>query len=347
MPTIRICSFNGEWMNNWFTPDALAVDFKPTFPQDNHVNNTAQTVGRAGALLRAIDADIVALQEAPSRAEELALFIQDQLSDNGAPRYQFFLGDSGGAQKLALLYKPGSVTSAQLAPHPEIAMLLESWFADIDADGNLEDYQFTRVPLVVNLQFNAHALQLLVMHTKSSFINNGQQMWNDPATRHEYVVGSLKNRRRNSSEGARVRRYLDQVLTIDVGANLIILGDLNDGPGMDYFEENFLTHNVTDILVGSAFEPEWIFHHAQHDLPPAQRFTAIFDEFVPTPVPNKHLLLDHILLSGGLSRSSGLRRVVDSGTVHHVEYAAQITNNGANREDRPSDHRPVSVQLRY
>jgi hypothetical protein len=126
MPTRRICSFNGEWMNDWFTPDAEAVAFKPTFVRDNHVNNTAQTVGRAGTLLRALDADIIALQEAPSRAAELALFIQDQLSDNGMPRYQFFLGDSGGAQKLALLYKPGSVTSAQLAPHSQIEMLLEA-----------------------------------------------------------------------------------------------------------------------------------------------------------------------------------------------------------------------------
>ena len=347
MPTRRICSFNGEWMNDWFTPDAEAAAFKPTFVRDNHVNNTAQTVSRAGTLLRALDADIIALQEAPSRAAELALFIQDQLSDNGVPRYQFFLGDSGGAQKLALLYKPGSVTSAQLAPSSQIAMLLEEWLADIDADGNLEDYHFTRVPLVVNLQFGAHALQILVMHTKSNFINNGQQMWNDPATRQQYVVGALKNRRRNSAEGARVRKYLDGILANNAEADLIVLGDLNDGPGMDYFEENFLTHNVTDILVGSAFQPEWIFRHAQHDLPPAQRFSAIFDDFVPTLVPNKHLLLDHILLSPGLNRTSGLRRVSGSGTVHHAEYEAQVVNNGTHREDRPSDHRPVSVQLRY
>jgi hypothetical protein len=71
------------------------------------------------------------------------------------------------------------------------------------------------------------------------------------------------------------------------------------------------------------------------------------DDFVPTLVPNKHLLLDHILLSPGLHRTSGLRRVPNSGTVHHAEYQAQVMNNGTHREGRPSDHRPVSVQLRY
>jgi hypothetical protein len=49
MSTIRVCSCNGEWMNDWFTPDADVAAFKPTFTRD------------------AIDAELVALQEAPSR----------------------------------------------------------------------------------------------------------------------------------------------------------------------------------------------------------------------------------------------------------------------------------------
>jgi hypothetical protein len=36
-------------------------------------------------------------------------------------------------------------------------------------------------------------------------------------------------------------------------ARIIICGDLNDGPGMDYFEANYLTVNSTDALLGSTF----------------------------------------------------------------------------------------------
>jgi hypothetical protein len=115
---------------------------------------------------------------------------------------------------------------------------------------------------------------------------------------------------------------------------------------MDYFEENYLTHNVTDILVGSSFQPEWIFTHAQHDVPPDRRYTAIFDDFV-TAENNKHLLLDHMLLSPDLRTGGELQKVPDSGTVHHDEHDAQTVNQGVNREDRPSDHRPVSVQLQW
>jgi hypothetical protein len=170
------------------------------------------------------------------------------------------------------------------------------------------------------------------------------QFWENEATRQQYVVAALKNRRRISSEGMHVRTYLDAKLAEDVETPIIVLGDLNDGPGLDYFEEYYLSHNVTDILIGSAFQPEWLFVHAQHDLPPAERYTAVFDDFV-TGEKNKQVLLDHILLSPGLGHGA-LKKVPDSGRVRHAaEYDAEVANNGVNREDRPSDHRPVSVQL--
>ena len=51
----------------------------------------------------------------------------------------------------------------------------------------------------------------------------------------------------------------------------------------------------------------------------------------------KRLLLDHILLSPGLGPGSG--------AIRHAEYDAQVVNRGARRQDRPSDHRPVTVDL--
>lgn len=346
MPTIRVCSCNCEWMNDWFTPDAEVAAFKPTFSRDGHTSNTAATAGRLAAEISAIDADIVGLQEAPSRRAELELFIQQFLSTAGVPRYQCFLGDSGGAQKLGFLYKPGSVTSIQLASSTTLSTLVNPWDADVDGDGFLDSYQFTRQPLVVNAVIGGQTVQFIVMHTKSNFVNQGKQMWNDPATRQNYVVAALLSRRRNGTEGMRLRQYLDQVLAADAAAALVVMGDLNDGPGMDYFEERYLAHNVTDIVIGSAFQPEWLFTHAQHDVPAAQRFTAVFDDFV-TNENGKQLLLDHVLLSPGLLSGAGVRKVVGSGTIHHAEYMANTVNQGKYREDRPSDHRPVSMQFQF
>lgn len=348
MPTLRIASANAEWMNYWFANDSDPVAWKATFTQNGQVNNTAKTARRLAAMIKAINPDVLGLQEGPSREGELALFVQDHLADGqGNPLYHFFLSDSGGQQRVALLYKPGAVTSASLAPHPTITGLIDPWEADVDGDLRLEpDYHFTRNPLVVNLKLGAHDLQILVMHTKSSFVNNGAGMWNNPATRHDYVVAALKARRRNGTEGMRVREYLDARLATDAKADIIVLGDLNDGPGLDYFEKRYLAHNITDVILGTAFQPEWVFQHAQHDVAANLRYTAVFDDFVEN-VDDKPLLLDHVLLSPGLRGTSGLRKIANSGAIHHAEYTAQVTAGGKKRENRPSDHRPVSVRLRY
>jgi hypothetical protein len=62
---------------------------------------------------------------------------------------------------------------------------------------------------------------------------------------------------------------------------------------------------------------------------------------------NRHVLLDHILLAPGLLADNGLRVVAGTGTVEHAAYEALLVNQGSKRQDRPSDHRPVSVTLQY
>ncbi len=340
MTTIRIAAANIEWMNRWFTSDAGPAAWKATASDDGTAFNPREAARRAAAMIRAFDPDVLAVEEAPSRPEELRLFISDFLSADGVPIYDFLEGDSGGEQKLAILFRRGLA----LTRTEGLAPLLSNWECDVDGDMRLQPYHFTRNPLVADLRIAGERLRLVVLHTKSSYVNQGEELWQtDPQ---KYVEAALMNRRRISSEAMHLRRWLDEQVGADLGTKIVVMGDFNDGPAMDYFEERYLTHNVIDILLGSGFENELMFTHAQHDVPRADRYSVVFRDFVENDA-DKHLLLDHVLLSPGLSVKSGLRKADGSGKIHHTEWQANVDQGGKRRDQRPSDHRPVSVELAY
>jgi endonuclease/exonuclease/phosphatase family metal-dependent hydrolase len=334
MPKLRVVSANLEWMNRWFTADPDPVAWRQPYQSEDEWLDPQEAAQRAARMLHAIDGDVIAIQEGPSRPAELQLFVADHL-----PGYQSFLSASGGQQKLGVLVRNG--LPAAVAASEQI--LSSPWSAAIVGPAVLEPYSFTRPPFVVDVTLAGKTLKIIALHLKSNFINNGQHLWN--TDRQAYVDEALRDRRRISTEGMRVRSYLDKLVTADPQAKCLVLGDLNDGPGRDYFEENYLSHNVTDILLGSGFEPELNFSHAQHDVAKADRYTAVFDDFVEG-VQNNHLLLDHVLVSPGLAMGS-VRKIAHSGSIHHTEWQAQVQGNGGRRMDRPSDHRPVSLQIDY
>jgi len=84
MPIVRIANANLEWMNYWFTNDSDAIGWRPTFTQDGQTYQTAETAQRAAAMIRAIDPDILGVEEGPSREGELGLFIRDYPSGGAA-----------------------------------------------------------------------------------------------------------------------------------------------------------------------------------------------------------------------------------------------------------------------
>jgi endonuclease/exonuclease/phosphatase family metal-dependent hydrolase len=329
-----ITTLNGEWMNDWFAPDSAGgAAWRPTFVRDGVECETERAAGLLAGLIADLDADVVALQEAPSRAAELALFLDTHL----AGRYRFLIGDSGGSQKLALLAKPE--VGAELVATVD---LVEPWLADVDGDGVVDEYRFTRDPLLCGLTLDGQPVTVVVAHLKSNFINRGGQMWRDPDRRIEFIRSALQNRRRIANEGMRVRQYLDARLDADANSAIVVLGDFNDGPGRDLFEQQYLAHNVTDLLVGSSYRPETLFGHALVDVPAELRYSAVFDDFV-TEEPQKRILLDHIVLSPAMASSAGVRKAPGSGRIEHDAWAARRTGDGVRRDERATDHRPATV----
>lgn len=334
---MKIMNWNVEWMNKWFSGND-----NPVWGSNSLSASRAQTcAAKTAAVITDVAPDLLCVQEGPSAIAEMDLFLADFLSDANGPFFEMIIGSDGGAQKLYVLRRrEGAFIAMDRAIDPLTQDLASPWDADVNGDMLLEGYDFTRLPLVVDVDpVGSAPIRMVVLHTKSKFVRFGESKWNDPSRRQEFVVQALEARRRISAEGFRLRRYLDDLIETDPTARIIVTGDWNDGPGRDLFERSYLTHNVADIVLGSTFTPDLIFHHPLlAHVPAPALFTARFDDFVDG-IDDRPLLLDHFAISPSLTPW------VETAEIGHQAYEAQLTGSGLAREDRPSDHRPIIVEL--
>ena len=344
---MKIVSWNIEWMNNWFVGYG-SVAFKELYePRDSPQDAIADVDAlcrRVAQVVEDLAADILCVQEGPSDPREMELFVSTYLRDQaGGSRYRIFGGHDGGAQKAYILVRrDGPVTNPREPDDGLTRSLAEEWDSDVDGDATLQPYHFTRRPVVVDCDYGGQTVRVVTLHLKSKYVHRGADLWNRPARRLEFIREALKHRRRISAESMRVRQYLNDLLEVQPHLPIVVTGDCNDGPGADYFEKRYLTHNVTDILLGSTYYPAFQFEHAFiHRLPRAQRYTAIFDDFV-TGEQGKLLVLDHILVSPSLKSSGGATIGLLNGGIGHQEFERAIDEGAASeRQKFPSDHRPA------
>lgn len=331
---MKIANWNIEWMNRWFTADLDAAAFRPS-ADISGVTDIDDLCRRVANVIDGLDADVLTVQEGPSRKEEMALFVQRFLDGTYT-----VLGPTGkGSQKLfTLIRNGGAAAGATVVAPADPVKLTEPWEVDIDGNQVLQDYEFTREPLVVDVTdaASARAIRIVNVHLKSKFVHGGDNLWRD--NRAEFVREALLARRRISAEASRLRTYLDALLEVDGKRAIVVCGDFNDGPGADFFERFYLTHNLVAAVAGSPLNPPKMFRHGFVDrVDEDDNYTAVFDDFI-ADVSNRRILLDHILVSPGLYWD------ITDGTVEHTVFDEQTKPSAAgNRERMPSDHRPQSI----
>ena len=340
---MKLVSWNIEWMNNWFV-GGHKVEMRTQQISRGKIliENVPALAQRITNVLKTLDADVVTIQEGPSDFREMQLYVDLFLNDDqGNPIYDVLGGLGKGAQKVyAFVKKSGQFKNATLVKDELTLELEEEWLADIDGDLVLEEYGYTRPPLVIEGEFKGDKIRIISLHTKSKFVYSQRSLWENENRRMEFIQAAMKNRRRISAEGFRLRKYLNDVMTDNPTKKVIVTGDWNDGPGNDYFERNYLTHNITDIILGSTFYPKLLFRHALLDkVPHDELYTAIFDDFIDD-IDNRKILLDHIVASPALANG------IINGGVCHQEYENAINHQATtDREKFPSDHRPVFIEL--
>jgi len=226
----------------------------------------------------------------------------------------------------------------------QMSFLKESWSFDVNGDFNLTNYNYTRRPVLVKatleIDDESRPIYFVSLHTKSKFIQSGKSLWdsNNPFLQMNYIRKSIKNRRRIASECNRTRKMIDDVLLEEnPEAYILVAGDMNDGPGYDFFETFYLLFDSVERLMGSPFNQKKLLRAAilEHsNLTPELLFTTVFDDYVDK-IKNKRCLLDHIFISNNLDS------ICDYCGIVHDLWNQFSNNDSPERKDRLSDHRPI------
>ncbi|SHK01293.1 Endonuclease/Exonuclease/phosphatase family protein [Shimia gijangensis] len=251
---MRIATYNVEWFSNLFdTTDHLLMDDGWSGRQDV---TRAQQIEALGIVFTAVDADAWMIIEAPDQngkhSTEMAL-------ENFAAAFELhaskaLLGFGNDTQQeIALLYDPKKLRARHDPQGVEIGQKgaadtprFDGVFRiDLDVDATQDTVRFSKPPLEVALTTDkGNDLRLIGAHLKSKAPHGARG-------RDAVMRLSIANRRKQLAQAIWLRQRVEQHL--DQGDPLILLGDLNDGPGLDEYE-NLFGRSSVEIVMGEEGE---------------------------------------------------------------------------------------------
>lgn len=261
---MRIATYNVEWFSGLFDDnDALHDDDAWSSRRD--VTRAEQTAA-VGHVFRAMDADAVMVIEAPDTSAK-----HDGVAalEHFAARFDLrarkaVMGFANNTQQeIALLYDPDVLAVAhdpQGAPTgPEGATGAPRFDGvlsiDLDIDATRDSVVFSKPPLELAVKSTSGtAFRMIGAHLKSKAPHGAR----DDA--HAMQI-AIANRRKQLAQAIWLRARVDT--HVAQGVPLMVMGDLNDGPGLDVFEDLFGRSSVEIILGQQGVHPLYDPHAAR------------------------------------------------------------------------------------
>ncbi len=363
MAQLKLCTHNLEWMTSFFgakkDADWLANPVIPaSFPGKSAGSIKLAPIAdvhglcqRIAGCIQAVDPDVIFVEEGPPLQEQMQLFVKTFLGDeyavhrsNRADQAIHALVRRNLAQKVKP-WLPGASSPQDLWRN----IPFYPWGAIAPADRKL--HSLARYPLLLRAEL-APGQDLILggVHTKSKFsLLKTRKQWDERAGNPKPVLDALETRQKLSAEVARLREVLSAIVAVGPPqASVVVVGDFNDGPFKDLMESEFLIKGILDELVGSFLEPNTYFKHAME---PAVLSAASSTRFSDPLQGGKVVgeLIDHVLVSPAIWSGLGAYGV-KAGSCQVEEAAWQtgvVGNPETSRDNRPSDHKPVSVVLQW
>jgi len=325
---------------------------------DNPTGKILDRRRRIRETLEEINPDILCIEEGPQGEQKIEEFCGQVLNNQWAPVLLRQPNDPLGArdseyqikgnQWIWFLVKPGlrAKCKLQLPTVWQSFIDAKTWTTFLWGEEKPKAHSHFRHPQVLLFDIgNGRQIELIGVHLKSKISLK-------PITRDTkgnltgaFLRESLTARIKLATEARNVRQYVDVKFNQVANPGLIVLGDCNDGPGIDEFENKYLFFDLITNIQGDVLISEKFFNHALFDFPDDLSWSAKFaDKVLGIPASQNLLLLDHILLSQPLCRGDLPLKVNEhAGLVEHEAFERH--NVGANSSTQSSDHRPVSCRL--
>ena len=332
---MRIATYNVEWFASLFDDfDQLVMDDSWSSRRDVTKAQQAQAVAY---VLREMDADAILIVEAPDQngKRSTVAALENFATQFGLRTRAAVIGFSNDTQQeIALLFDPEAL-SARHDPQSsaDAPRFDQSLGIDLDVDERQDTVVFSKPPLELALKTaRGTELRMIGAHLKSKAPHGARN-------RDEVMRISIANRRKQLAQAIWLRRRVVAHLT--AGEPLIVLGDLNDGPGLDEYEGLFGRSSV-EIILGEEGAQCLYDPHAQRGLGPklaARPTTSRF--YIHQEKRYLQALLDYVMLS------ADLRALAPSWRIWHPFDDPQCWSDSALREALldASDHFPVSLDI--
>jgi hypothetical protein len=326
---LRIAVYNMEWMRDLFEPDG-----------------TPTTTGAEGArsqlladIVKALQVDFLGVVEGPDTLVSGLKTSSGQLlawANEFIPGHTFSAVHgfpSSGQQELGALFDHTKLKVLFTPETRDGERFNEPFLMDTTNRMIKEQYRHYRPPLELSIlglddQF---LFRVIIAHTKSKGIF-------DKVDYARFEQLSQRDRLRLFGECMHIRERCDQYLA--KGQQVIVMGDINDGFELDFYENKF-SKSAVEILLGDVWKPEWILKSVL----PKPKLNA----YGWTPYSGKYrdritgdefnVLIDHILVSKGIK---ALKGQVWNPFLEKDDPVIQGLKTGL---PRAADHYPILAEI--
>lgn len=338
---MRLATYNIEWFDALFD-DAGHVLWDDAWSARHNIKR-GQQLEAIRTVLTHLNADAVMIIEAPdtSRHRKTEPALERFAHWAGLRANRALVGfPNDTQQEIALLYDPDFITAQhdpkgapqgqgtdQNAPRFDTTLHI-----DLDIDATEDRVTFSKPPLEVALKpAQGTPIRLIGAHLKSKAPHGAK-------SRDAIMRLAIANRRKQLAQAVWLRRRVEAHLAQK--EPVIVLGDLNDGPGLDEYEDLFGRSSV-EIVLGQGAQALYDPHAAralQRRLS-MQPTTARF--YIKPEKRYLQALLDYIMVS------PDLRPAARGWRIWHPFDDPECWRNEPLRDAllTASDHFPVTLDL--